>query len=43
VTMEDIILAGLPFIGMQAIGLAIVMIFPVIATWLPNLLLGTLK
>ena len=43
VTMEQIILAGLPFIGMQAIGLAIVMVFPSIATWLPTVLLGTLK
>jgi TRAP-type C4-dicarboxylate transport system permease large subunit len=28
----------LPFIGLQVIGLAIVLFFPEVALWLPNLL-----
>lgn len=39
-TMKDIYLAIIPFVLLQAIGLVIVAIFPQIALWLPNLILG---
>ncbi len=35
VTLQEIFLAVLPFIGLQLIGLALVMAFPQIAIWLP--------
>lgn len=38
VTIYDIYWAALPFIGLQLIGLALVVAFPQIALWLPNLL-----
>jgi tripartite ATP-independent transporter DctM subunit len=38
VTLQEIFLAVLPFIGLQLIGLTLVLIFPQIALWLPNLL-----
>lgn len=37
VTLQEIFMAVLPFIGLQLIGLALVIIFPDIALWLPNL------
>ncbi|KPD11877.1 TRAP transporter large permease subunit [Phaeobacter sp. 11ANDIMAR09] len=37
VTLQEIFLAVLPFIGLQIIGLALVMAFPQIALWLPGL------
>ncbi|MSU90825.1 TRAP transporter large permease subunit [Rhodobacteraceae bacterium 2CG4] len=37
VTLQEIFLAVLPFIGLQIIGLALVMAFPAIALWLPGL------
>jgi TRAP-type mannitol/chloroaromatic compound transport system permease large subunit len=37
VTLQEIFLAVLPFIGLQMIGLALVMAFPQIALWLPGL------
>ena len=37
VTLQEIFLAVLPFIGLQLIGLTLVLIFPDIAMWLPNL------
>ncbi len=37
VTLQEIFLAVLPFIGLQMIGLALVMTFPQIALWLPSL------
>ncbi|SIO30896.1 TRAP transporter large permease [Vannielia litorea] len=37
VTLQEIFLAVMPFIGLQIIGLALVMIFPQIALWLPGL------
>ncbi|WP_245566143.1 TRAP transporter large permease [Stappia stellulata] len=37
VTLQEIFLAVLPFIGLQLIGLALVMAFPQIALWLPGL------
>ncbi len=37
VTLQEIFLAVLPFICLQMIGLALVMSFPQIALWLPNL------
>lgn len=37
VTLQEIFLAVLPFIGLQLIGLALVMGFPQIALWLPGL------
>jgi tripartite ATP-independent transporter DctM subunit len=36
VTMGDIYRSGIPFVGLQALGLALIMIFPQIVTWLPN-------
>jgi tripartite ATP-independent transporter DctM subunit len=38
VTLQEIFLAVLPFIALQAIGLVLVMMFPQIALWLPELL-----
>lgn len=37
VTLQEIFISILPFIGLQIIGLALVMAFPQIALWLPNL------
>ncbi len=37
VTLQEIFGAVLPFIGLQIIGLALVMTFPQIALWLPSL------
>jgi tripartite ATP-independent transporter DctM subunit len=37
VTLQEIFLAVLPFICLQIIGLALVMVFPQIALWLPGL------
>ncbi|MDB6178200.1 TRAP transporter large permease subunit [Paracoccus sp. Z330] len=37
VTLQEIFSAVLPFIGLQLIGLALVIIFPQIALWLPSL------
>ncbi|WP_135076436.1 TRAP transporter large permease subunit [Terasakiella sp. SH-1] len=37
VTLQEIFVAVLPFIGLQLIGLTLVLIFPEIAMWLPNL------
>lgn len=37
VTLQEIFLAVLPFIGLQMIGLGLVMTFPQIALWLPGL------
>ena len=37
VTLQEIFAAVLPFIGLQIIGLALVMAFPQIALWLPSL------
>jgi len=39
VTMGDIYRSIIPFVGLQALGLALVMIFPKIATWLPSLMI----
>jgi tripartite ATP-independent transporter DctM subunit len=39
-TMKDIYLAIIPFIMVQLLCLAVVMIFPQIALWLPNLIYG---
>ncbi len=38
IELQEIFMAVLPFIGLQIIGLAIVLFFPEIALWLPNLL-----
>jgi TRAP-type mannitol/chloroaromatic compound transport system permease large subunit len=35
-TMADIYRSAFPFVALQAVGLAIVMIYPQIAMWLPN-------
>ncbi len=39
VTMLDIYKAIIPFVGVQALCLALLMLFPEIVTWLPNLLI----
>ena len=36
ITMGDIYRSVIPFVALQALGLAIVMVFPQIALWLPN-------
>lgn len=36
VTMSDIYRSIIPFVGLQALGLAVVMIFPQLALWLPG-------
>jgi TRAP-type mannitol/chloroaromatic compound transport system permease large subunit len=36
ITTGDIYRGVLPYIGIQALGLVLVMIFPAIATWLPK-------
>ncbi len=38
ITMKDIYLSVVPFVALQGVGLAIVMIFPQIALWLPHVL-----
>nr|WP_255702945.1 TRAP transporter large permease subunit [Roseivivax sp. GX 12232] len=38
IELQDIFVAVLPFIALQALGLALVLFFPDIALWLPNLL-----
>ena len=40
VTMGDIYRSVVPFVALQAIGLALLMIFPQLALWLPKILLG---
>jgi TRAP-type mannitol/chloroaromatic compound transport system permease large subunit len=35
-TMDDIILGALPFMGLLLVGLALVMLFPQLALWLPS-------
>jgi tripartite ATP-independent transporter DctM subunit len=40
VTMTDIYLSALPFIIIQAIGLALTIAFPIVALWIPNLIFG---
>lgn len=40
VTMSDIVRSTVPFIVLMALGLAIIMLFPQIALWLPNLVFG---
>ncbi|MBX2837199.1 MAG: TRAP transporter large permease subunit [Gammaproteobacteria bacterium] len=37
VTLQEIFVSIFPFIGLQIIGLALVMMFPQIALWLPNI------
>jgi C4-dicarboxylate transporter DctM subunit len=36
VTMEDIVRGSLPFVLLLMLGLAVVMVFPILATWLPG-------
>ena len=40
VTIYDLYKAAIPFVFLQIIGLALVVIFPEIALWLPNLIFG---
>jgi tripartite ATP-independent transporter DctM subunit len=40
ITMRDIVRAVIPFMPLQIIGVALVMFFPQLATWLPSLMLG---
>jgi len=40
VTMSDIYRSVIPFVAIQAVGLAIIMIFPQIVLWLPGVLFG---
>jgi C4-dicarboxylate transporter DctM subunit len=34
--MEDIVRGSLPFVLLLMLGLAVVMVFPILATWLPG-------
>jgi C4-dicarboxylate transporter DctM subunit len=36
VTMEDIVRGSLPFVLLLMVGLAVIMVFPILATWLPG-------
>ncbi len=38
VSMMDIIMGGLPFVGLHMLGMILVMVFPQIALWLPNMM-----
>ncbi len=40
ITMGDIYKSVIPFVGLQAIGLITIMIFPQIALWLPSVMIG---
>lgn len=40
VTLQDIYLAALPFLGLQIIGVLLLTLIPKIGTWLPNLLMS---
>jgi len=40
ITLQQIFAAVIPFIGLQIIGLILVMLFPEIALWLPKYLSG---
>jgi len=40
INMEDIYMSVIPFVGLQILGLAVVLIFPQIVLWLPNLAFG---
>lgn len=40
ITMRDIVRAVIPFIPLQIIGVVLLMFFPELALWLPNLMLG---
>ena len=39
-TMEDIYMSIIPFVGLQLLAIGLVVIFPQIALWLPNKLFG---
>jgi len=41
ITIYDLYKAVIPFIILQIMGLALVVIFPEIALWLPNLIFGS--
>jgi len=38
ISLEEIYLSSLPFIGIQIVGIILVAMFPILALWLPNLL-----
>jgi TRAP-type mannitol/chloroaromatic compound transport system permease large subunit len=38
--MADIYRSIIPFVLLQALTLVLIMIFPALATWLPNLMIG---
>ena len=40
ITMRDIYISILPFIGLQLIGLVLCMVFPQLITWLPGIIMG---
>jgi TRAP-type mannitol/chloroaromatic compound transport system permease large subunit len=40
VSLQEIFVSVIPFIGLQIVGLILVMIFPQIALWLPEALGG---
>ena len=38
--MNDVIKASLPFLACDIVAILLILIFPPIATWLPNLMMG---
>ncbi len=40
VSMADIMIGGLPFVGLHLLGMILIMVFPEIALWLPNKMVG---
>jgi len=40
IKMADIYRSIIPFVLLQALTLVLIMIFPALATWLPNLMIG---
>ncbi|GAI85144.1 unnamed protein product, partial [marine sediment metagenome] len=38
ISLEEIYLSSLPFIGIQIVGIILVAMFPILALWLPNLI-----
>lgn len=39
VTLGDVVRGALPFVALQALGMALLIIFPQIALWLPSMML----
>jgi len=42
-TMGDVIKASLPFLACDILAILLILVFPPIATWLPNLMMGLVR